>query len=43
VRLFQWHVKTNYDGTMDVDGICGPVTWAWLDKLTKPLQIVHSV
>jgi cell wall-associated NlpC family hydrolase len=33
VRLFQWHVKSTYDGTMDVDGICGPVTWAYLERL----------
>ena len=34
VKLFQWHVRTNYDSTVDVDGICGPVTWSWLTKLT---------
>jgi cell wall-associated NlpC family hydrolase len=33
VRLFQWHVKSGYDASMDVDGICGPITWAWLHKL----------
>lgn len=33
VRLFQFHVKATYDGTMDVDGICGPVTWAYLQRL----------
>lgn len=35
VRLFQWHIKTAHDGSMDVDGICGPVTWSWLNKLVE--------
>lgn len=34
VRLFQWHIKTAYDGTMEVDGIVGPITWGWLKKLS---------
>ena len=34
VRLFQLHVKTTRDPTMDVDGICGPQTWTWLQRLT---------
>jgi cell wall-associated NlpC family hydrolase len=33
VRLFQLHVKSTHDSTMDVDGICGPVTWAYLREL----------
>jgi peptidoglycan hydrolase-like protein with peptidoglycan-binding domain len=33
VRLFQLHVKSTHDATMDVDGICGPVTWAYLHEL----------
>lgn len=34
VRLFQWHIKTAYDATMEVDGIVGPITWGWLKKLS---------
>ena len=30
VRLFQWHVKMTFVPTMEVDGICGPVTWGYL-------------
>jgi hypothetical protein len=35
VRLFQWHVKRSYDGTMEVDGIFGPVSRGWLDRLSS--------
>jgi peptidoglycan hydrolase-like protein with peptidoglycan-binding domain len=35
VRLFQLHIRTTRDPTMDVDGICGPVTWDWLVRLTN--------
>ena len=34
VRKFQALVQSRYDGTMVVDGECGPVTWGWLLYLT---------
>lgn len=34
VRQFQTLVQSKYDGSMAVDGECGPVTWGWLLYLT---------
>jgi cell wall-associated NlpC family hydrolase len=42
LRLFQWHVKSSYDHSMDVDGICGPITWAWLQKLAGEAAVAVS-
>lgn len=34
VTQFQQRVKSNHDGSMIVDGECGPQTWGWLLYLT---------
>jgi cell wall-associated NlpC family hydrolase len=39
LRLFQWHVRSHYEPTMAVDGICGPVTWGWLTKLAAEARV----
>ncbi len=33
VRAFQRMVKRDHDSSMAVDGVVGPVTWRWLDRL----------
>jgi peptidoglycan hydrolase-like protein with peptidoglycan-binding domain len=33
VRDFQQRVRDQHDPTMIVDGVVGPVTWAWLLRL----------
>jgi cell wall-associated NlpC family hydrolase len=42
LRLFQWHVRSHYEPTMVVDGICGPVTWGWLTKLATEARTVKA-
>jgi peptidoglycan hydrolase-like protein with peptidoglycan-binding domain len=33
IRLVQEHVRSHYEPAMEVDGICGPITWGWVTFL----------